>query len=68
VLGQYQQRPQVFNKEQRMERVNHAVEAIRVIDAVLLEEELVLESLKGFVRTSEEVDARLWQERQVIQL
>jgi hypothetical protein len=49
-----------------MERVNHATEAIRLIDAVLLEEELVLASLKNFVGsawTLEEVDAELWEQR-----
>jgi hypothetical protein len=46
-----------------MERVNHAVEAIRLIDQTLLEEELVLASLKAAVGSgysSEEVDAELY--------
>lgn len=49
-----------------MERVNHASEAIRLIDATLLEEEVVLESLRqvvGSYRTEEEVDAELYEWR-----
>lgn len=44
-------------------RVNHVDETLRIIDQVLLEEELVLASLKEIVgssRTSEDVDAELY--------
>jgi hypothetical protein len=49
-----------------MEYINHAAEALRIIDATLLEEEVILQSLKEIVgssRTSEEVDADLFEWR-----
>ena len=48
------------------QRVNHLEETLRIIDATLLEEEVVLASLRvvGSGRTSEEVDAELYAWRQ----